>query len=95
MKDIIVTVGRTPNNYCAYIEILPGCVTTHKTFEGLVRNMYEAVEFHLEGSREDDDYIHPDFDGEYNLVFKFAEYVTRSMSQNPISKPKKRELVTS
>jgi predicted RNase H-like HicB family nuclease len=73
MKNIFVTVEQTKNNYGACIDILPGCVATHKTFEGLVRYMHEAVEFHLEGTREDGDYVHPDFDGEYQLVFQFVD----------------------
>jgi predicted RNase H-like HicB family nuclease len=72
MKNIIVTVEDAQTNYCAYIDILPGCIATHKTFKGLVRYMYEAVEGHIEISREYGDYIHPDFDGEYQLVFQFV-----------------------
>ena len=71
MKDIIVTVEQSENNYSACIEILPGCVTTGKTMEQIKHDMYEAVEGHIEVSREFGDYIPPEFDGEYRLVFRF------------------------
>ena len=71
MKNVIVTVEMTENNYSAYIETLLGCVTTGKTMNELKRNMYEAVEFHLEGMVEDGDDIPAEFKGEYRLVFRF------------------------
>ena len=71
MKNIIVTVEKTENNYSAFIEILLGCVTTGKTMSELKRNMYEAVEAHIELSREHGDFIPEVFDGEYRLVFRF------------------------
>jgi predicted RNase H-like HicB family nuclease len=71
MKSIIVTVEMTENNYSAYIESLPGCVTTGKSMDELKRNMYEAVEAHIELSREHGDFIPEVFDGEYRLVFRF------------------------
>ena len=71
MKNIIVTVEKTENNYSAFIEILLGCVTTGKTMSELKNNMYEAVEAHIELSREHGDFIPDVFDGEYRLVFRF------------------------
>lgn len=71
MKKIIVNVERGNNNYSAYIDILPGCVSTGKTFDELQANMREAVEGHLEISREYGDDIPSEFEGEYELVYKF------------------------
>jgi len=71
MKNIIVTVEKSVNNYSACIETLLGCVTTGKTMDELKRNMYEAVEFHLEGMVEDGDDIPEPFKKEYRLVFRF------------------------
>jgi predicted RNase H-like HicB family nuclease len=96
MKNVIVTVEDAQTNYCAYIDILQGCISTGDTIEELVCNMHEAVEFHLEGTREDGDYIHPDFDGEYQLVFQFDEIPKLIKQQYPkrvTAKTKKRELV--
>jgi len=71
MKSVIVTVEMTDNNYSAYIEDLPGCVTTGKTIDELKRNMHEAIEFHLEGMVEDKIDVPDSFNEEYRLVFRF------------------------
>jgi predicted RNase H-like HicB family nuclease len=44
-------------NYSAYVPDLPGCVSTGATREEVARNIREAISFHLEGMREDDDPI--------------------------------------
>ena len=69
MEKVIVTVEMTDNNYSAYLEQLPGCVSTGKTFEELKNNIAEAVEFHLEGMREDGEEI--PFDQDYELAYRF------------------------
>jgi len=71
MKNVIVTVEKSENNYSACIETLWGCVTTGKTMSELKRNMYEAVEFHLEGMAEDGTDIPEPFNEKYQLVFRF------------------------
>ena len=48
-----VVIESGPNNYSAYVPDLPGCVSTGKTIEETKRNIQEAIEFHLEGMRED------------------------------------------
>jgi predicted RNase H-like HicB family nuclease len=72
MERIVVTVGMTENNYSAYVNIGNGiAVATGKTFEEFKKQMNEAVEFHLEGMREDGDEIPEIFNSEYELVFRF------------------------
>ena len=71
MKKVIVTVELADNNYAAFLEKLPGCVSTGKTFDELKDNIKEAVTFHLDGMREDNDEIPSEFLGEYELVFHF------------------------
>lgn len=71
MEKVDVIVELTENNYAAYIDILPGCVSTGKTFIQLQKNMREALDFHLETSREFGDEIPAIFDSAYELVFKF------------------------
>lgn len=44
-----------PNNYCAYLPDLPGCVTTGKTWEKVQKMILEAAEFHIEGMLENGD----------------------------------------
>ena len=52
MKYTIV-IEKTPNNYAAYVPDLPGCVATASTREELLEEIREAIEFHVEGMRED------------------------------------------
>ena len=48
-----VVIEKTPNNYAAYVPDLPGCVATAGTREELLDEIREAIEFHIEGMRED------------------------------------------
>lgn len=48
-----VVIERGPTNYAAHVPDLPGCVATGGTKDEVVRNVREAIEFHLEGMRED------------------------------------------
>lgn len=71
MEKITVTVEMGSSNYAAFLELLPGCVATGTTFEELQINMKEAVELHLETSREFGDALPEPFQSEYELVYKF------------------------
>lgn len=53
MKYAIV-IEAAENNYSAYAPDLPGCVATGRTIEETETMMREAIEFHLDGLREDD-----------------------------------------
>ena len=48
-----VVIERGSNNYAAYVPDLPGCVATGGTRDEAVRNIREAIRFHLEGMRAD------------------------------------------
>ncbi len=52
-----VVIEKTPNNYAAYVPDLPGCVATAGTREELLDEIREAIEFHIEGMREDGESI--------------------------------------
>ena len=52
MRYAIVIENSGPN-YSAYVPDLPGCVATGATIEETERAIREAIEFHLEGLRED------------------------------------------
>jgi predicted RNase H-like HicB family nuclease len=49
----LVIYEKTATGYSAYVPDLPGCITTGATIEETERLMKEAVEFHLEGLKED------------------------------------------
>jgi predicted RNase H-like HicB family nuclease len=52
MRYAIVIENAGPN-YSAYAPDLPGCAATGATVEEVQREIREAIEFHLEGLRED------------------------------------------
>ena len=52
MKYAIV-IEKAENNYCAYVPGLPGCVATGVTLGEVEQQIREAIEFHLDGMRED------------------------------------------
>ena len=52
MKYLII-IEETDTGYSAYSPDLPGCVSTGQTPEETESNMHEAIEFHLEGMREE------------------------------------------
>jgi predicted RNase H-like HicB family nuclease len=53
MKGYLILIGQTENGYSSYSPDLPGCVSTGKTREAAERNMREAIEFHIDGLREE------------------------------------------
>jgi predicted RNase H-like HicB family nuclease len=52
MKYLIV-IEKTRTGFSAYSPDLLGCVSTGATIEEVERNMQEAIEFHLEGLRQE------------------------------------------
>ena len=53
MYHFLIVIEKAKNNYSAYSPDLPGCVATGKTRELATQNMYEAIELHVQGLRED------------------------------------------
>jgi predicted RNase H-like HicB family nuclease len=54
-----VVIEKAENNYSAYVPDLPGCVATGATIGETEAQIREAIEFHLEGMREDGTPIPP------------------------------------
>ncbi len=52
MKYAIV-IEQANSNYSAYVPDLPGCVATGATIEEVENEIREAIEFHIEGMKED------------------------------------------
>jgi predicted RNase H-like HicB family nuclease len=48
-----IVIEKAASNYSAYVPDLPGCVATGATVEEVEAQIREAIEFHLEGLRED------------------------------------------
>ena len=51
--EYAVVIEKAPDNYCAYVPHLPGCVGTGKTREETCKLISEVIVFHLEGLKED------------------------------------------
>ena len=49
----LVVVEKTATGFSAYSPDLPGCVSTGSTREEIDNNIREAIEFHLEGLRQE------------------------------------------
>jgi predicted RNase H-like HicB family nuclease len=48
-----VVIEKSKSNYSAYVPDLPGCIATGSTIEETEASIREAIAFHLEGMRED------------------------------------------
>ena len=48
-----VVIEKGERNCSAYVPDLPGCVSTGATLEEVKAEIRDAIEFHLEGMRED------------------------------------------
>jgi len=49
----LIVVEQAGDNYSAYSPDLPGCIATGSTQHEAETNMYEAIQLHVEGLRED------------------------------------------
>ncbi len=53
MYRFLIVIEKADNNYSAYSPDLQGCIATGATREDAERNMYEAIEMHIQGLIED------------------------------------------
>jgi predicted RNase H-like HicB family nuclease len=52
-----VVIEKAESNYSAYVPDLPGCVATGTTVSEVEKEIRDAIEFHLEGMRQDGEVI--------------------------------------
>jgi predicted RNase H-like HicB family nuclease len=55
----LVVVEKGPTSFGAYVPDLPGCVAVGETREEVLASIHEAIEFHLDGLKEDGQPIPP------------------------------------
>ena len=48
-----IVIEKAQDNYSAYVPDLPGCVATGASLDEVETHIREAIEFHLDGLRED------------------------------------------
>jgi len=51
--EYAIVIEKAGNNYSAYVPDLPGCIATGATVAETEEEIREAIEFHIEGMRED------------------------------------------
>ena len=49
----LVIVEKGPTSFGAYVPDLPGCVAAGETKEEVLTLIHQAIEFHIEGLKED------------------------------------------
>ena len=57
MKKHLVIIEETETGFSSFSPDLPGCMATGRTREGVEKTMREAIEFHLDGLKEDGETI--------------------------------------
>lgn len=59
MSTYLIVIEATDTRFSAYSPDLPGCVSTGRTRTDVEQQMQSAIEFHLDGLREDGQPIPP------------------------------------
>ena len=55
----LVVVEKGPKSFGAYVPDLTGCIAVGETRDEILTSIHEAIEFHLEGQKEDGQPIPP------------------------------------
>lgn len=53
MRRYLIVIEQTSTGFSAYSPDVPGCVSAGRTREEVEATMREAIEFHLDGLRQD------------------------------------------
>lgn len=53
MRKFLVIIEKTKTGFSAFCPDLPGCVATGKTRNKILKSMRTAIEFHLEGIKDE------------------------------------------
>ncbi len=53
MRKYLVVYEKTKTGYSAFVPDLPGVIATGKTKEIVEKNIFSAIQFHLEGLKEE------------------------------------------
>ena len=73
MKKVKVNVAKTPEGYCANLDIIDGfIVAVNGTVVDLKREVIKSIEFYVDCAKKDNEKYPSVFDAEYELVYKFT-----------------------
>jgi len=73
MKKYLIILEKTKTGFSAYSPDILGCVASGKTKKEAEQNIYEAIQFHLEGLQEDGLKLPENTTESEMLVFSLAE----------------------
>ena len=72
MEKVRVQVAKTPEGYCATVDILPGfIVAVTGNFSELKKELFESVDFYVECAKADGDVYPEVLNQEYEFEYKF------------------------
>ena len=73
MKKYLIVIEKNNSGFSAYSPDIPGCIATGKTKKEVEQNMYEAIQFHLNGLTEEGLQLPQNNTESEMLVFAVAE----------------------
>jgi predicted RNase H-like HicB family nuclease len=73
MKKYLIVIEKTKTGFSAYSPDISGCIATGKTKKDVEQNMYEAIQFHLDGLKKDGLQLPQNNTESEMLVFPVAE----------------------
>ena len=53
MNKYLIVIEKSKTGFSSYSPDIPGCIATGRTKKEVEKNMYEAIQFHLEGLRQE------------------------------------------
>ena len=72
MEKVIVNVGKTPQGYCASIDILSGWVLgITGSFAEFKKELQESIDIYIEWAKEDGDDYPSVFDDTFDFEYRF------------------------
>ncbi|PKP47002.1 MAG: XRE family transcriptional regulator [Bacteroidetes bacterium HGW-Bacteroidetes-12] len=69
-KTIKIIVEKAAEGFTAYIPDLPGCVSFGNSLDEVKSNIKEAIQFQIEGMKEDGELIPLNLQGDFNVELK-------------------------
>ena len=73
MEKVQIQIDWVPNNYGAsLLNESIACVATGNTLEEVKKNMVEALQFHIDGLKEDGESIPEELQGDWEPVFQLS-----------------------
>jgi predicted RNase H-like HicB family nuclease len=73
MKKYLIVIEKTKSGFSAYSPDIAGCIATGKTKKEVEQNMYDAIQFHLDGLKEEGMQLPQNNTESEMLVFAAAE----------------------